>query len=541
MAEALGTKHGDSIRARVAQQDDFGSSKYGPNSVDDEPEQSKFNAPLHRKLKSRHLQMIAIGGIIGPGLLVGSGNALHLAGPAGILISFSIVGILVFFVMQSLGELATVIPVTGSFTEYSSRFVDDSLSFGLGWAYWYLWVTVLANEYNALSLVMGYWTEVVPQWAWILIFWVIFLVLSNLGILAYGEVEFWLSLIKVISLTVFFILAICISSGGIGDEVIGFKYWDKPGAFADSINGVARTFVIAGTLYAGTEMVGVTSGESSNPVKAVPKAIRQVFWRILIFYVGMMFFIGMLIPYDDDRLVSASSKTAKSPLTIALQDANIAPAAHLINGLIVISVISAGNGSLYVASRTLVYMGRTGKAPRLLGLTNKAGVPWVALIFSNMFACIAFISVSSNAGKLYEALITLSGVATFIVWATICVTHIRFRNALVAQGEDPSQLPFQAVWYPYGTYLALAVNVFLIFFQGYPAFLNPFSAEDFVVNYILLPVFVGLVVFWKFFKKTKWVKLEEMDIWTGRRDYGEAEVEAKRKSVLSRVRAVVVG
>ncbi|OJD12904.1 hypothetical protein AJ78_06568 [Emergomyces pasteurianus Ep9510] len=515
------------------------------SSVPDQSEQTPFTAPLHRKLKSRHLQMIAIGGIIGPGLLIGSGNALHLGGPAGILISFSLVGIIVFFVMQSLGELATLIPVTGSFTEYSSRFVDDSLGFALGWAYWYLWVTVLANEYNALSLVMGYWTDVVPQWAWILIFWVLFLILSNLGVLAYGELEFWLSLIKVISLAVFFILAIFISSGKIGGRVIGFKYWNNPGAFADSINGVARTFVIAGTLYAGTEMVGITSGESSNPLRAVPKAIRQVFWRILIFYVGkcpgMMFFIGILIPFDDDRLVSADSKTGKSPLTIALHDANIAPAAHLINALIVLSVLSAGIGSLYVSSRTLVYMGRSGKAPSLLGLTNKAGVPWVALLFSNAFACIAFISVSSNAGKLYEALITLSGVATFIVWGAIGITHIRFRQALAAQGEDPSTLPFKAAFYPYGTYFSLGANVFLIFFQGYPAFLNHFNAEDFVVNYILVPVFVLFVLAWKGYKKTKWVRLSEMDIWSGRRDYGEAELNAKKKTILARVGNVVVG
>ncbi|PGH10721.1 hypothetical protein AJ79_05312 [Helicocarpus griseus UAMH5409] len=242
-----------------------------------------------------------------------------------------------------------------------------------------------------------------------------------------------------------------------------------------------------------------------------------------------MFFIGILLPYDDDRLVSAKSSSGKSPLTLALQDANIAPAAHLINGLIVISVISAGNGSLYVSSRTLLYMGRTGKAPRILGLTNKAGVPWVALLLSNGFACIAFISVSSTAGKLYEALITLSGVATFIVWAAIGITHIRFRNALAAQGEDASKLPYQAMFYPYGTYISVAANVFLIFFQGYPAFLNPFSVEDFVVNYILLPVFVAFLLFWKWYKKTKWVKLEEMDIWSGRRDYGEAELSNKSK------------
>lgn len=367
---------------------------------------------------------------------------------------------------QSLGELATIIPVTGSFIDYATRFADQSLAFALGWAYWYLWLTVLTNEYNAISLVVMYWTDTVPQWAWIIIFWVLFISLSMLGVLAYGEVEFWLSLIKVISISIFFILAIAISSGGIGPQKIGFKYWHDPGAFADSINGVARTFVIAGTLYAGTEMVGITAGESANPRRAVPRAINQVFWRILIFYVGMMFFIGILIPYNDPRLLGKGSKTAASPLTIALSDAHIAPAAHLINALIVISVISAGNSSLYVASRTITHMARNGMAPKFLGKADKRGVPWPALLFTNIFACIAFLSQSGSAGTLYNALITLSGVATFIVWAVIELVHIRFRQALKAQGQSPNDLPFKALWYPWGTYACLAANVFLIFFQG---------------------------------------------------------------------------
>ena len=155
--------------------------------------------------------------------------------------------------------------------------------------------------------------------------------------------------------------------------------------------------------------VGITAGESHNPRQAVPRAIRQVFWRILIFYVGMMFFIGILIPYTDDQLLSSTSRTARSPLTIALANAGIGPAAHLINGLIVIAVLSAGNSSLYVASRTIVFLARNGKAPYFLGRTNKHGVPWAALLFSNLFACVAFLAVGPGAGVVYEALITLSG------------------------------------------------------------------------------------------------------------------------------------
>ncbi|KAL4932429.1 amino acid permease [Aspergillus undulatus] len=477
-----------------------------------------LTAPLKRKLHSRHLQMIAIGGIIGPGLLVGSGKAFSEGGPGGVLISFSLVGIIVYFVMQALGEMATAIPVTGSFTEYAQRFVDDSLAFGLGWAYWWLWITVLANEYNAVSLVIMYWTDAVPQWAWILIFWFLFLGLANFGVREYGEMEFWLSLIKVLALIVFFILAICISTGGIGGEAIGFKYWHNPGAFADSINGVARTFVVAGTLYARTEMVGITAGESSNPQKAVPRAIKQVFWRILVFYIGTMFFIGILMPYTEPQLLNSSSYGANSPLTIALSNAGIQPAAHLINALIVVSVISAGIGSLYVSSRTILFMARTGKAPKFLGRTNAAGVPWPAILFSNIFTCIVFLTLGESAGKVYNALITLSGVATFLVWSTICIAHIRFRLALTAQGQSPSSLPFRAAFYPWGTYFSLALCIFLTFFQGYTAFLNPFSADDFVINYILLPVFAIFVGGWKVWHRTKIVGLAEMDIWTGRRE-----------------------
>ncbi|KAA8904672.1 amino acid permease [Sphaerosporella brunnea] len=482
---------------------------------------------LHRKLKSRHLQMIAIGGIIGPGLLVGSGNALAQAGPAGILISFILVGIIVFFVMQSLGEMATLIPISGSFTEYAERCVDPALAFALGWAYWYLWVTVLANEYTAISVVVMYWTDTVPQWAWILIFWVLFLSLSMLGVLAYGEVEFWLALIKVISISIFFVIAIAISTGGIGPHKIGFKYWKDPGAFANGINGVANIFVIAGTLYAGAEMIGITAGETDNPRKTVPRAIKQVFWRILIFYVGMMFFIGILLPYNDDRLLKAGSTTGSSPLTLSLLDAHIAPAAHLVNALIVISVISAGNSSLYVASRTMLYLARSSKAPAFLGYVDRRGVPWTGLLISNLFACISFMSVGSGVGVAYEALITLSGVATFIVWAVIGFVHIRFRQALVAQGESIESLPFRAMWYPWGTYLSLAANVFLVFFQGYTAFLNPFNSTAFVTNYILIPVFVMFVVGYKVWNKTKYVNLLDIDLHSGRRP--EIPQEMKRR------------
>ena len=499
------------------------------------------NEKLKRELKSRHITMIAIGGIIGPGLLVGSGTALAYAGPAGALIAFAATGIIVFFVMQSLGEISTAIPVSGAFTDFAGRFCDPALSFALGWIYWYLWITVLANEYNAISIVIMYWTQVIPQWAWIILWWFFFLALSLFGVLIYGEIEFWLSLIKILAILAYFILAILIDVGAIGGTYIGMRYWQNPGSFADGINGVAKVFVIAGTLYAGVETVGVTAGECRNPQRAVPRAIKQVFWRIIVFYLGMIFFIGLLIPYDSPRLLSAQSKTAASPLTISLQDAGIHVAAHIINGLIVLSVVSAGISSIYVTSRTICYLGQTGRAPKFLAITNKRGVPWVAILFCNLFASICFINQGSGgAGLAYTYLINLSGVSTFIVWAIITFTHIQFRRGLKAQGVKANELPFRAVLYPYGAYFGLLANIFLIFFQGYTSFYPSFNVIAFIVAYILVPIFFILFFGYKFWKKTKWVGASEMDIWSDRRVVIEKEISTTNRTIWSRIKTIFI-
>lgn len=244
----------------------------------------------------------------------------------------------------------------------------------------------------------------------------------------------------------------------------------------------------------------------------------------------MMFFIGILIPWNDPRLLAADApRAARSPLTIALDDAGLTSAAHLINALIVISVISAGNSSLYVASRTILFMARTNKAPKWLSKVDSRGVPWPALLFSNLAACMAFLAVGSGAGVLFSALVTLSGVCTFMTWGTIELLHIRFRNAMRAQGQSVDLLPFKALWYPYGAYAALAANVVLIFFQGYTSFTPKFVVRDFVVAYILLPAEVALFLGYKWWNKTKWVKVEDMDIWKGRREVKPGEEEAEKE------------
>lgn len=254
-----------------------------------------------------------------------------------------------------------------------------------------------------------------------------------------------------------------------------------------------------------------------------------------VLYLGTIFFIGLNVPSNDNQLVSATSKAAASPLTIALRRGGISAAASVINGLIILSVISAGNSSLYIASRTLQSLGATGRAPKILGWTSKRGkVPIPALVLSNLIALISLLSINQGASTVFTYIINISGVSTFIVFAIICLCHIRFRQAWVRQGRSIDEFPFKAWLAPYGTWFAFILNVVLMFFQGYTTFLNPRKAADIVVAYIVIPVAAALYVGWKVIHRTKVVKLDEMDLDAGRRlieQYEEADGSVEGRSI----------
>ncbi|KAF6804159.1 amino acid permease [Colletotrichum musicola] len=470
---------------------------------------------LHRALSSRHLMMLAIGGVIGPGYFVGMGTGLSSAGPAGLLLCFAVVGVLLWAVMQSLGELGAFIPLSGSFTHYTSTFVDPAVGFALGWNYWFLWAGIIIAEYNNLGLVLTYWETVVPRWAWILIFWWFFLAFTLLGVKSFGEAEFWLALTKVVAIFAFFLCAILISSGVIGGEKIGFKFYHDPGAFANGAKGVFRVFVFAALQYSGTEMIGLTAGESADPARDVPKAVKSVLWRIVGIFLLGIFFLTITVPYDDPNLLSATSKTARSPFVIAFTRVGADAGAHVVNAIILVTMFSAVNGALYVGSRTLYVLAQAGQAPKIFGWTTKNGVPIVALVFMNLIGFLSLLNLSAGAGVVYTWIVSMTGVATFITWALISLNHIRLRMALSAQNISADVLPFQAPAWRCCAYLGLAGNTFFIFFQGWTSF-APWDLEAFLQNYIVLLLFVVLTVGWKVAKKTKFVNLKEIDLGAAR-------------------------
>lgn len=453
--------------------------------------------------------------------------------------------------MQSLGELTTLYPSGGAFTNLGDRFVDKAFGVAVGWNYFIIWFCVLANEYNVISSVMVFWAEGPKLYGWFLIFWVsqplskenaprdrrrradeldvciqfLFLGFQLLGVETFGEAEFWLALIKLVGLIAYFLFSIVYASGGIkGVPGIGTTYWRDPGAFADGFRGVASVFVFCSTFYAGVESVAVAATETKNPGVAVPLAIRQVFIRIVVVYMGSAFFFGLTCPSNAPGLIGGSSRALRSPMTVALQNAGWEGGVHLINAFIFVTCLSAVNSSIYIGSRTILYMAQDGKAPRFLGYTDKRGVPVFAIIFTNLCGALSMMNVSTGASKAYGYIVNLSGVSTFLVWGAISFIHIRFRSAWKAQGHTVEELPFKSLWYPYNAWFGLGANVFLALIQGWSTF-SPFNAGNFVDAYILLPLFVVIYGVYKLVFKTETRRSADVDLQNGRRrDLDEAVV-----------------
>jgi len=474
---------------------------------------------VKRGLKNRHLSMMALAGIIGPGLLVGAGGALSDGGPASLLIGFGVIGIIAFSIMQSLGEMTTLYPGGGSFISLADRIVDRAFSAAVGWNYFIIWVAVLANEYNVISSIFVYWSDKVPLWGYFLIFWFAFLGFQLLGVEAFGEAEFWLALVKLLGLTAYFVFGIVYASGGLKgqDHALGFRYWHNPGPWnQNGFRGVATVFVFCSTFYAGCESIAVAATETKNPGVAVPQAIRQVFWRIIFVYMGSAFFFGLTCPADASGLVNGASRALKSPMTIAIQNAGWQGGVNLINAFIFITCLSAVNSSIYIGSRTVLYLAQSGKAPGFFGWTNKRGVPVFAILLTNAFGALAMMNVSTGASKAYSYIVNLSGVSTFLVWASISFMHIRFRSAWHAQGRTKAELPFESFGYPWNAYFGLFANLFLALVQGWTS-LSPFKAGTFVDAYILLPLFPIIYFTFKLIKKTHCLRAHEVDLDSGRR------------------------
>lgn len=468
-------------------------------------QQSEQTPTLQRKLNARLLNMIAIGGSIGTGIFLASGNAVHSAGPGGTMLAYLITGIMVYFLMTSLGEMAAFMPSTGSFYVYASRFVDPALGYALGWNYWYNWAITVASEVAAAALVMHFWFPHSPDFLWSALFLCIFVGFNALSARGFGEAEFWFACIKVSTIIVFILAGAGMIVGFTGHESVGFKNWtvgDAP--FHGGWFAVFGAFIVAGFSFQGTELIGVAAGESHEPHKTIPKAVKQVFWRILLFFILSIFVISLLIPYTSDQL--ASSDVQVSPFTLVFKHYGITFAASLMNAVILTAILSAGNSGTYASTRMLWYLAKQGHVPKVFAKVNKRGVPMYALMATMAVAALAFLSSFFGNGTVYFWLLNASSLSGFIAWLGIAISHYRFRKAYIKQGRDLKELPYIAKGYPYAPLIAFGLCLIIIAGQFAT---GEVSWYGIIVSYIGLPVFVGLWLGYKWAKKTKIVKLAD--------------------------------
>lgn len=473
---------------------------------------------LQRQLKARHINLIAVGGAIGTGLFVATGASVSSAGPGGAVLSYGIIGLAAFFMMGALGEMVTHRPVAGAFETYTGDYVEPALGFTVGWMYWYSCAMTIAVELVAASIVMKYWFPDSSSFLWSGLFLVALLVLNLFSARIFGEAEFWFAGIKVVAVIAFLLVGFAMIVGIMGGHSGGPANWTTDEApFVGGWGGSFTVLMVAGFSFIGIESAAVAAGEAENPRRTMPRAINSVFLRIMLFYVGAIIVVATLIPYTDPSLLGASeSDIATSPFTLVFQRAGLAAAAAVMNAVVLTSVLSAGNSTLYVGSRLLYSMAHTGRAPRVFRQVSRHGVPVWGVLATTLISSLAFLSSFVGDSTVYTWLYNATGLSGFIVWASVCLAHLRFRAAWKAQGHTAAELPYRAALYPVGTWFALIVFVGVIIGQGIALIMSDgFSWSGLLVAYVGLPIAVALYLGFKARRGSRPTPLREIDLSAG--------------------------
>ncbi len=411
-------------------------------------ESSSSPEGLHRNLKNRHIQMIALGGAIGTGLFYGSATGIQLAGPS-IILAYMLGGTVIFFVVRALGEMSVDTPVSGAFSFYAYKNWSKFAGFFSGWNYWFNYILVSMAELAVVGTYVNFWFPDIPTWVSAAVFLVIVTAVNLIDVKAYGEVEFWLAIIKVVavlSMIVFgFVLIVSGSNMG-GTPASLTNLWNHGGFMPMGIGGLALAFVVVMFSFGGVELIGITAGEADNPAKTIPKAINQVVYRILIFYVGSMIVILSIYPWKN-------VDGEMSPFVAIFDGIGIAGAAHVLNVVVLTAAVSAYNSGLYANGRMLYSLSRQGNAPKFLGKLNRRGAPVGGVLASSAVTAIAVVMAFVVPDQVFEILISIALAAGIINWTMVTVTQMKFRKRI---GESAAaKLSFKMPLYPVSNYMIL--------------------------------------------------------------------------------------
>ncbi|GAA0932596.1 amino acid permease [Streptomyces thermoalcalitolerans] len=412
---------------------------------------------LQAGLKNRHLSMIAIGGVIGAGLFVGSSAGISTAGP-GILLSYALVGTLVVLVMRMLGEMSAANPTSGSFSAHADRALGNWAGFSIGWLYWFFWVVVLAVEATAGAAILADWIPAVPQWGWALIVMVVLTATNLASVGSYGEFEFWFAGIKVVAISGFIVVGLLAVLGvlpGVHSDKAGFDNLVGHGGFLPNGPGAILTGMLLVVFsFMGSEIATLAAGEAENPQRAVTKATNSIIWRVAVFYLGSIFVVVSLLPWNDKSI------TEKGSYVAALDSLGIPHAGQIMNFIVLTSVLSCLNSGLYTASRMAFSLGERGDAPKAFARTNSRGVPVAAITSSVVFGFVAVFFNYKFPDSVFLFLVNSSGAVALFVWLVICLSQLRMRR--IIQREAPEKLIVKTWLYPYLTWATIGFIVFII-------------------------------------------------------------------------------
>ncbi|MDM5212328.1 amino acid permease [Peribacillus sp. NJ4] len=440
---------------------------------------------LKHGLKTRHVTMISIGGVIGAGLFIGSGTIIGSAGPGAIL-SYIIAGLMIVLIMRMLGEMAVVNPDSGSFSTYAHQAMGPWAGYTIGWLYWFNWVIIIAIETTLLGTMVHDWFPAIPMWAASLSFPILMMVTNIYSVKAYGEFEYWLAFMKVTAIVIFLFLGAAMIFGFVpGFDSPGLANITGHGGFVP--NGflpVLLSVIFITFSLSGSEVAAIAAGESENPEKNIIKAINAVVWRLLLFFVGSVAILVILIPQGAEDLL-------KTPYASVFDMAGLPAAGQVMNIVIFISLLSVLNSGLYTSSRMLYSLSKKGDAPKILSRVNKRGIPIWALMACVFFAyvCTTFKFVSPD--KLFAFLANSSGGVTMIMYIFIAFSHLYLRKK--TEKENPGTLKVKMWLFPYLTYATIAV-LFIIFVAQ--AFIDSMRLQFFLTSLLTILVIGSYFLFY---------------------------------------------
>lgn len=409
---------------------------------------------LKRGLEARHIELIALGGTIGVGLFMGSASTIKWAGPS-VMLAYIIAGIFIFFIMRTMGEMLHLEPVTGSFATYAHKYISPLAGYLTAWSYWFMWVAVGMSEVTAAGIYMKFWFPALPQWIPALGAMLIVGTANLVAVKYYGEFEFWFAMIKVVTILAMILTGAGLIFFGLGNHglPIGLhNLYIHGGFFAGGLKGFLFALCLVVAAYQGVELVGITAGEAKDPQRTLRKAIQNIIWRILIFYIGAIFVIVAIYPWD-------KVGTMGSPFVLTFAKVGIVSAAAIINFVVLTAAMSGCNSGIYSSGRMLFTLAQNGQAPKFLAKVSSRGVPANSLLVT--LGCL-LVGVALNfvaPPKLFLYVYSSSVLPGMVPWFVLLISQIKFREARKAEMKTH---PFKAPLTPYSNYLTIAFLVLVL-------------------------------------------------------------------------------